>query len=151
MLLFLIIAGWLVVYYFMRLISLYLGAVLAPLVLILALMPGWRQFSWLAIKSYLVTIFILFIHNLILLVAGNLFLLALAIPDFRSQSLMLLLIGVATLISLLKTPKLLAEMNYASLTPKTLGRLGRQAVAASQQTAYQIKTAHRAARSGGYL
>ena len=149
MLLFLVVAGWLVVYYFMRLITLYLGAVLSPLVLVLALMPGWRQFSWLAIKSYLVTVFILFVHNLILLVAANLFLLALAVNDFRAQSLMLLLIGLATLICLLKTPKLLAEMNYASLTPKTLTKLGRQAVAASQQTAYQIKTAHRVARSGG--
>lgn len=63
----------LLVYYVMRLVILYLGAVLAPLVALLWLIPGFRDFAETAFKTYLTTIFVLFVHVVILTLAASLF------------------------------------------------------------------------------
>src|ERR1039458_2709187 len=69
---FLIFAVILLVYYVGRLVTLYIGAVLSPLLLILWLIPGFRDFSESALKVYLTTIFVLFVHVVILALAASL-------------------------------------------------------------------------------
>jgi len=73
MVVFLILAVILLVYYVMRLVVLYLGAILSPLIVLLWLVPGFKDFAITAIKTYLTTIFVLFVHVVILMLAASIF------------------------------------------------------------------------------
>ncbi|MGH7158359.1 MAG: hypothetical protein ACREGD_04825 [Candidatus Saccharimonadales bacterium] len=73
MVVFLVLAVMLLVYYVVRLVVLYIGAVLAPLVFMIWLLPGFRDFAESAMKTYLTTIFVLFIHVVILQLAASIF------------------------------------------------------------------------------
>ena len=61
----------LLVYYVMRIVTLYIGAVLSPLVSMLWLVPGFRDFAETAFKTYLTTIFVLFTHVIILQLSSS--------------------------------------------------------------------------------
>ena len=98
MVVFLIFSVILVVYYVTRLVTLYLGAILSPLIVLLWLLPGFKDFAIAAAKTYLVTIFVLFVHVMILLLAASIF--AGMVPSARikpSTRLWRLVVGVATL------------------------------------------------------
>ena len=70
---FLICSIILLVYYVMRLITLFIGTVLSPLVSMLWLVPGFRNFAETSMKTFLSTIFVLFVHVVILQLASSLF------------------------------------------------------------------------------
>ena len=126
MLVFMILTVILLVYYVMRLVGLYLGAVLSPLVVLLQLVPGFRDFTATAARVYFVNVFVLFVHGVIMLLAGSLFI---GLRDQGSaavESVMAMILGVATLISLLKTQGLMQQMTYVSVGPKALRKLGHQ-------------------------
>ena len=120
---FLVLAFFLLIYYLMRLITLYLGAILAPLVIMLGLLPAFRDFALLSIKTYLSNIFVLFVHTLIFILAGSL-ILNLQTTSSSGTALMNLLLAIAALTTLLKTQGMLNQMHLASVGPKALRRLG---------------------------
>ena len=68
---FLICSIILLVYYVMRLITLFIGTVLSPLVSMLWLVPGFRDFAETSMKTFLSTIFVLFVHVIILQLASK--------------------------------------------------------------------------------
>ena len=111
----------LLIYYIGRLVTIYLGAVLAPIVILLWLIPGFRDFAENALKAYLATVYVLFVHVIILGLAGSLFA---QVTTSGGDPLMALLLGLATLIALIKTQGVLMQLNYASLGPKTARRIG---------------------------
>ncbi|HET8992131.1 MAG TPA: hypothetical protein VFN31_03820 [Candidatus Saccharimonadales bacterium] len=125
MMVFLVIAFILLVYYVGRLVTLYLGAVLAPLVILLWLLPSFSDFATSAIKSYIATIFVLFIHVIILILAGSL-LSSLIAGNSDPNPIMSLVVGISTLVALLKTQGVMMQLNYASIGPKSLKRLSSQ-------------------------
>jgi len=114
----------LIIYYLGRLVILYLGAVLSPLIVLMWLIPSLRDFAENALKTYVSTIFVLFIHVVILSLAASLFLEVLK-PGVNTSdgSIMGLLLGLATLITLIKTQGVLMQLNFASLGPKTARNL----------------------------
>ncbi len=112
----------LLIYYIGRIVTIFLGAVLAPIVILLWLLPGFRDFAESALKAYLATVFVLFIHVVILGLAGSLF--AQVGTSGGSDPIMALLLGLATLIALIKTQGVLMQLNYASLGPRTARRIG---------------------------
>jgi hypothetical protein len=124
---FLVMAFILLVYYVGRLVTLYLGAVLAPLVILLWLLPSFTDFATSAIKTYISTIFVLFIHVVILLLAGSL-LSSLVAGSNDPDPVMSLVIGISTLVALLKTQGVMTQLNYASVGPKSLKRLSSQLI-----------------------
>lgn len=129
MVVFLILVVILLVYYVGRLVTLYLGAVLAPLVLLLWLLPSFKDFAGNATKTYVTTIFVLFVHVVILQLAASIFLtLIAASPDHTPDPLMALIVGLSTLVALIKTQGVLAQLSYASIGPKGMRRLGGQFV-----------------------
>jgi hypothetical protein len=73
MIAFIILSLILLIYYVGRIVTLYIGAVLSPLVLLLWLVPGFRDFAESAAKVYFMTIFVLFVHVVILALAASLF------------------------------------------------------------------------------
>jgi hypothetical protein len=126
---FVILSVVLLVYYVMRLVVLYLGAILAPLVILLWLLPSFKDFVSAAAKTYLTTIFVLFVHVTILLLAASIFAGMLnGGPITGLNPLMGAIVGIATLITLLKTQKMMMELSYISVGPKALRKLGGQFV-----------------------
>ena len=127
MLVFLIFSFILLIYYIGRLVTLFIGAVLSPLVLLLWLVPGFRDFSETAIKTYLTTIFVLFIHVVILALAASLFTGMSAVTGSDIPNvLMSMAVGLATVIALLKTQGLMMQFSYVSLGARSTRQLGSQ-------------------------
>ncbi len=124
MLVFIILSVILLIYYVTRLVVLYLGAILSPLIMMLLLLPSFKDFVSISIRTYLTTVFVLFIHVIILLLASILFSSMLSNTPLKNQNpTMLVIVGIATLISLLKTQRILMELNYVSIGPKALRKI----------------------------
>lgn len=124
---FVILSVILIVYYVLRLVTLYIGAVLSPIVFLLWLLPGFKDFAEATAKTYLMTIFVLFIHVVILQLAASLVGgIALATPDHSLDPLMSMVLGIATILALLKTQSVLMQLSFMSLGPKTAAMLGGQ-------------------------
>lgn len=127
---FLIFAFILLIYYVGRLVTLYIGAVLSPIVLLLWIVPGFREFSETAAKAYFMTIFVLFVHVVILLIAASLFAGMSVGPTHSVDALMAMIAGAAALLVLLKTQGIMMQFSYAGIGPRTASKLGGQLVTA---------------------
>ncbi len=124
---FLLFSVILLVYYVGRLVTLYIGAVLSPAVLLAWLIPGFRDFAETAAKTYLVTVFVLFVHVVILQLAASLFVgMAAGSGNNVPDTLMAMVVGLATIIALLKTQGLMMQFSYVSMGPRNMKRLGGQ-------------------------
>jgi hypothetical protein len=129
MVVFVVMSVILLVYYVGRLVTLYLGAVLAPLVLLLWLLPSFKDFAANAAKTYLTTIFVLFVHVIILELAASIFATLLTSgPHKTPDPIMALIVGLSTLVALLKTQGVMTQLAYASIGPKAVRRLSTQFV-----------------------
>lgn len=125
MIVFVVMSVILLVYYVGRLITLYLGAILAPLVLLLWLLPSFKDFAANAAKTYLTTIFVLFVHVIILELAASIFAtLLISGPNKTPDPIMSLIVGLSTLVALLKTQGVMTQLTYASIGPKAVRQLG---------------------------
>jgi hypothetical protein len=117
------------VYYVIRLVILYLGTILSPIVILLFLLPGFKAFAATAVKQYVTTIFILFVHVVILLLAATIFdgmQLQNAPGGSGTSSLMATVVGIATLVVLLKTQGLMQQWSYAVAGPNSMRKMGKQ-------------------------
>ena len=112
----------LLVYYVMRLVTLYIGAVLAPLVSLLWLIPGFRDFTETAFKTYLTTILVLFVHVVILQLSASLF------TGMATDTLMAMVTGIATILMLLKAQSVMMQFSYVSMGARNMRKLGGQFV-----------------------
>lgn len=120
----LVLTIMLLVYYVLRLVTLYIGAILSPLVVMLWLLPAFKDFTIAALKTYLTTIFVLFIHVVIMLLAASLFV-GIQQGDTHGQpnALMAMIVGIATVVALLKTQGVLQELTYAASGPRAAREL----------------------------
>ncbi len=115
MIAFLAFAVILLVYYVVRIVALYTGAVLSPLVFLLWLLPAFKDFANTAVRVYLSTVFVLLIHVVILLLSASLFKGVQASSlNQVPNALMSMILGIATLWSLLKTQSVMSQLTYAS-------------------------------------
>lgn len=125
MIAFLILSVMLLVYYVLRLVGLYLGAILSSLVLLLWLLPAFKDFAITALKTYLVAVFVLFVHVVILLLAASIFMgIAIGSNEGQPNALMALIVGLATVVALLKAQGLMNQMVSAASAPKAARELG---------------------------
>jgi hypothetical protein len=142
MLVFIILSVILLVYYVMRLVTLYIGAVLSPLIVLLSVLPGFKDFAITAVKTYLTTIFVLFVHVIILQLAASLFASTIsADPTASTNTLMAMIVGIATLLTLLKTQGVMMQMSYVSAGPRALRKLGGQFMTGVSYTTTKMKAA----------
>jgi type IV secretory pathway TrbL component len=124
---FLILSVILLVYYIGRLVTLYIGAVLSPAVLLAWLIPGFRDFSEAAAKTYLTAIFVLFVHVVILQLAASLFVgMAAGSDNNVPDTLMAMVTGLATIVALLKTQGVMTQFSYVSGGARNARKLGGQ-------------------------
>jgi len=122
---FLVLSIMLLVYYVLRLVGLYLGAILAPIVVLLWLLPAFKDFAITALKTYLVAVFVLFVHVVILLLAASIFV---GINEGgaadQPNTLMALIVGLATVVALLKAQTMMNQLVSAASAPKAARELG---------------------------
>lgn len=124
---FLIFTVILLVYYVGRLVTLFIGTVLSPLVFLVWLVPGFRDFSETAMKTYISTVFVLFVHVVILQLAASLFAgMSMTTGNDLPNTLIAMVVGLATVIALLKTQGVMMQFSYVSLGPRSMRQLGSQ-------------------------
>lgn len=116
---FLILSIMLLLFYLMRLVALYIGAILSPLVILLWLIPAFKDFAITALKTYLATIFVLFVHAVIMILAASILTgIDAAEPSAQPNALMAMMVGLATILTLLKTQSFLQEVSTVASVPR---------------------------------
>jgi hypothetical protein len=121
MLLFVILSIMLLIFYISRLIVISVGAVLSPFICLLWLLPGFTDFATISIKTYLITIFTVFVHVVIIQLASSF----LTLPgQSGTNSLISILVGVATFFTLLKVPGMIIQFAFYSATSSVVRKLG---------------------------
>ena len=127
MLAFIVFSVMLLVYYVIRLVTLFIGAVLSPLIFLIWLVPGFRDFSETAAKTYLTTVFVLFVHVVILQLSASLFTgMAASSDNDVPNTLMAMVAGLATVVVLLKTQGVMMQFGYVSGGARNARKLGGQ-------------------------
>jgi len=120
MLAFMVLTTMLLVYYVLRLVILYIGAVLSPAVVLVWLVPGYRDFAESAVKSYVGVIFVLFIHTIILQLSASIFTgMAASETSNTLNPFMSVIVGIATVLALLKTQQVLLQLSMMSSGART--------------------------------
>ena len=122
LLLFLIVAIVLLLMYISRLIIIALGAVLSPFIFLLWTLPKTADFAEMAIKGYLVSVFMIFIHVVTIQLAGSF----LALPEQTNNSLISIAVGIGLLLTLLKIPSFLMQLIFFSRGVGMVKHMGSQ-------------------------
>ena len=124
MIAFLIFSVILLVYYVGRLVTLFIGAVLSPIVAMVWLIPGFRDFAETAFKTYFITVFVLFVHVVILQLSASLFTgMAKSSGNDFPDTLMAMVLGLATILVLLKTQGVMMQFSYVSMGARNMRKL----------------------------
>ena len=124
LLLFLIVAIVLLLMYITRLIIIALGAVLSPFIFLLWTLPKTADFAEMAIKSYLVSVFMIFVHVVTIQLAGSF----LALPEQSTNSLISIAVAIGLFLTLLKIPSFLMQLILFSRSVGTVKHMGGQII-----------------------
>ncbi len=120
--LFLIISIVLLLMYISRLIFLSLGAVLSPLIFLLWTIPKFADFAEISIKTYLVTLFMIFVHVVVIQLASSF----ISLPSHTDSSLISLVVGIGLFLALLKIPSVLMQMVFYTTGVGSFRKMGGQ-------------------------
>lgn len=108
LLIFLIVSIVLLLFYITRLIAISLAAVLSPLIFLLWLIPRFSDFAEISIKIYIVTVFTVFVHVVIIQLASSF----LILPGNTNNSLISIAVGIGLFFTLLRTPSFLMQLVF---------------------------------------
>ena len=123
MLVFVLLAVVLLLFYLSRLMILAVGAALAPLVCLLWITPKFGGFAEGAFKAYLVTVFSLFIHVVIIQLASSF----LTLPEqVGTNPFISILVGIAMFSLLLKTTGAMMQLVLSAQATGALTKMGGQ-------------------------
>lgn len=131
-----ILAVMLLVYYLKRLIVLYIGAALSPLIVLLWLLPSFKDFAVSSAKMYITTIFVLFVQVVVLMLAVSLFS---GLVQGEGNPFMTSLLAIATLSVLLSTNRTMNQLTMMSAGGQSMRRLGNTFVRGVSHVASSIK------------
>lgn len=124
LIIFLIAAIVLLLLYVSRLIMIFLGAVMAPLMFLLWALPKFSDFASAAFKSYFVTVFMVFVHVVILQLAAAF----LTLPGNNTNSLVSIALAIGLFFTLLKVPSVMMQMVLYSSGTNIFTRVGGQII-----------------------
>ena len=133
-----ILAVMLLIYYLKRLIVLYIGAALSPLIVLLWLLPSFKDFAVSSAKMYITTIFVLFVQVVVLMLAVSLFS---GLVQGEGNPFMTSLLAIATLSVLLSTNRTMNQLTMMSAGGQGVRRLGNTFVRGVSHVASSIKGA----------
>ena len=131
-----ILAVMLLIYYLKRLIILYIGAVLSPLIVLLWLLPSFRDFAISSAKMYITTIFVLFVQVVVLMLAVSLFS---GLIQGEGNPFMTALLAIATLSILLSTNRTMNQLTMMSAGSQGMRKLGNTFVRGVSHVASSVK------------
>jgi hypothetical protein len=131
-----ILAVILLIYYLKRLIILYIGAVLSPLIVLLWLIPSFKDFAVASAKMYITTIFVLFVQVVVLMLAVSLFA---GLEKGDGNPFMTALLAIATLSVLLSTNRTMNQLTMISAGGQGVRRLGNTFVRGVSHVASSVK------------
>lgn len=131
-----ILAVMLLIYYLKRLIILYIGAVLSPLIVLLWLLPSFRDFAVSSAKMYITTIFTLFVQVVVLMLAVSLFS---GLIQGEGNPFMTALLAIATLSVLLSTNRTMNQLTMMSAGNQGMRKLGNTFVRGVSHVASSVK------------
>lgn len=125
MLLFVIVSIVLLLFYISRLIMIALGATLSPLIFLLWALPKTSDFAEIAVKTYFVTVFTVFIHVVTIQLAASF----LTIPgQSGTNPLLSILVAVGLFFTLLKTPSLMMQFIFYNSGRGLFKKIGSQII-----------------------
>lgn len=120
---FLVLAIILLLFYIGRLMLLAFGAVLSPLFCLLWVVPKMSDFAESALRAYLVTVFTVFVHVVIIQLSSAF----LTLPgQVGTNPFVSALVGIAMFSMLLRSTSLLIQLSLASQAAFTFRRFGGQ-------------------------
>ena len=122
LIIFLIVAIVLLLMYITRLITIALAGVLSPLIFLLCIIPRFSDFAEISIKGYLVTVFTVFVHVVIIQLASSF----LTIPGNTNNALLSVAIGIGLFLTLLKTPSFLMQLVFYNTGRGMMRKIGGQ-------------------------
>ncbi len=122
LIIFLIVSIVLLLLYITRLITICLAGVLSPLIFLLWTLPRFSDFAEIAIKSYIVTVFTVFVHVVIIQLASSF----LTIPGNSNNSLISIAVGIGLFFTLLKTPSILMQLIFYNSGRGIVRKIGGQ-------------------------
>jgi len=143
--LFILLAVVLLIFYISRLMILAFGAALSPLLCLLSLSSKMSDFVGNAAKLYLVTIFTVFLHVVIIQLASSF----LTVPgQVGDNPIISILIGVALFSVLLKSTSVTVQLAMSSQAGNTLKKFSTQVInVISTSTGKSAQTASKLART----
>lgn len=125
MILFVILAIVLLLFYVSRLIIIALGAVLSPLIFLLWSVPKFTDFAEISMKTYIVTVFTIFVHVVVIQLATAF----LTVPgQVGTNSLISILVGIGLLFTLLKTPSIMLQLVFYTAGNSLVKKVGGQII-----------------------
>lgn len=124
LIIFLIVAIVLLFMYISRLIMISLTAVVSPFVFLLWTIPKFSDFAEICAKTYLVTVFMVFVHVVVIQLAASF----LTLPGNSNNSLVSISIAIGLFITLLKVPSLMMQMVSYTSRNSTFKKLGNQII-----------------------
>ena len=123
MILFVILAVVLLLFYITRLIAIALGAVLAPFIFLLWALPKFADFAEISAKTYLTTIFSILVHVIVIQLAEAF----LTLPEqVGTNSLISILVGVGLILTLLKTQSFMIQLMFYNSGRTLVKKMGGQ-------------------------
>lgn len=146
--LFLIVSIVLLLMYISRLILISLSAVLAPFIFLLWSLPKFSDFAWISIKTYMVSVFVVFVHVVIIQLAASF----LTLPEHTENSLISVAVGIGLFVTLLKTPSMMMQMVIYTSRTDTFKKLGNQiinVISTDNSSSMTRKTAQNSATKAG--
>jgi hypothetical protein len=125
MVIFVLLSIVLLLFYISRLMILAFGAVISPLVCLLWLIPRMTDFAENAVNVYFVTIFIMFVHVVIIQLASAF----LTVPgQVGANPIVSVLIGIAMLTILLKSTSIGVQLSLTSQATGTMKKIAGQII-----------------------
>ena len=125
--LFIVLIAALLLFYVSRLIFVALGAVLSPLIFLLWAIPRISDFSEIAVKTYITTIFSVFVHVVIIQLASS-FLTVQAGATSSTASLFSLILGIGLLFTLLKIQTFMYQFVFYNSGSAVIKKFGGQII-----------------------
>lgn len=124
LILFLIVSIVLLLMYISRLIIISVGAVLSPFVFLLLVLPKTADMAEAAIRSYLVTVFTVFVHVIIIQLSAS----YLTLPGNSNNSLISISVAIGLFFVLMKVPSLMMQLVMHTTNNGMVKKLGGQII-----------------------
>ena len=124
LILFLIVSIVLLLMYISRLIIISLGAVLSPFVFLFLVLPKTSDMAEAAIRSYLVTVFTVFVHVVIIQLSASF----LTLPENSNNSLISIAVAIGLFFVLIKVPSLMMQLVMHTSNNGMVKKMGSQII-----------------------